>query len=85
LQKQNDTPGFSEVDMTIKILPATPSQPEAGPSGLSKRRTTPDQIVPLPKAPQRKSGRKRLRLKSAVITATPEKDRIAALHSKKNS
>lgn len=80
----NETPRecFSEVEVTRKDHTATPSQ--AGPSKPStSSAVTPDQIIPLPKASQPKNTRKRLKLKSAIITNTPEKDRIAALHSKK--
>ena len=40
-------------------------------------------IIPLQKASKLKNTRKSLKLKSAIITNTPEKDRFAALHSKK--
>ena len=76
LPQPSSDDGVSVIEVGPK---STPARSTSLPSTSTAAEVTPDMLIPLPKAVPRKDGRARRRsLKSTVLTATPEKDRIAA-------
>lgn len=82
-QRENSvsmTPSSSEATLTTPaadVIGSTPRQSGESPSTSRQVHVTPDQLIPLPKAGPRKPGcRQRRKTKSAILTDTPEKNRI---------
>ena len=74
-----DTAPTSEPEATATTTAAacSPPQPSQSTSAISQH-TSPADIIPLPKAKPRRNSTNRRRIKSAIITDTPDKDRRLA-------
>lgn len=69
-------PSTSEENFVVLICTGTPEKPLDNKTSPSKGNLTPEDVWPFPKAAARTKAKGRKKGKSAVLTETPEKDRV---------